>query len=421
MQERLVTNLPRAADAGPLAPNERIDLLDILRGFALFGILVVNMAVFKSPLIGVAPPTDLLDRAATWLIAFAFETKFYVLFSFLFGYGLSVQIGRAEARGVALAPRYLRRLLGLFLLGIAHAFLLYIGDILVAYALISVILFLMRRRSSRALLVTAMLLVGSTAAFFLLTGLLVLATGGIEGGVDTGGADQIATITEAYRGDPGAIIAQRARDYPTTLAFALFAQGPTVLAMFLVGLWSGRRGVMARPGDYLTLLRRLRIVGLAVGIPGAAIWATHEALAGMDFTPNFLFAAAANFATAPLLTAVYATTIILLCGSPAWRRRLSVLAPVGRLALSNYLLQSLIGSLIFTGYGLGLFGRVGAAAGLALSVAIFAAQIPLSAWWSRHFLFGPAEWLLRSFTYLRAQPFRRQQTSGGVAQEVERA
>jgi uncharacterized protein len=407
--------------SGPLAVDERIDLLDILRGFALFGILVVNMAVFKSPLIGIEPPTDLFNRAAVWLIAFAFETKFYVLFSFLFGYGLSVQIDRAEARGVAIAPRYLRRLVGLFLLGIAHAFLLYIGDILVAYALIGVVLFLMRRRSSRALLVTAALLVGSTAAFFLLVGLLVLATGGIEGGVDTGGTAQITAITEAYRGDPGAVIAQRARDYPMTLAFAIIIQGPTVLAMFLVGLWAGRREIVARSADYLAPLRRLRLIGLAVGVPGAIVWATYEAVNGTDFTPNFLFAAAVNFATAPLLTVVYATTIILLCAAPAWRRRLGFLAPVGRLALSNYLLQSLVGSLIFTGYGLGLFGRVGAAAGLALSVAICAAQIPLSSWWSRHFLFGPAEWLLRSFTYLRAQPFRRPRAVSGVAPGAERA
>lgn len=141
-----------------------------------------------------------------------------------------------------------------------------------------------------------------------------------------------------------------------------------------------------------------------VGGVGGLIWGTFTLVNGFTFTAAFLFAAAVDFATAPLLSAVYLTTLTLAWRSETVRRRLAFLVPVGRLALTNYLLQSLAGALIFTGYGLGLYGRVGPAAGFTVSLATFAAQIPLSAWWLRRFRFGPAEWLLRSITYARPQP-----------------
>lgn len=398
---------PAIAAPAPIAEGERIQVIDVLRGFALLGILVVNMASFKAPVFGGTGDAGVLDQVAAWLIAFGFQTKFYVLFSFLFGYGLSVQMARAEARGASFVPPYLRRLLGLLLLGLAHALLLYTGDILVTYATLGVVLLLMRRAPSKVLLGVAAGLVTASALVFALVGAVVAALPvdfGASFGAELG--EEAGRSVVAYRGTPADAIAERAREYPGTLAFALFGQGPTALAMFLVGLWAGRGRLFERVDDHLPLLRRVRAVGLVVGVTGGLVWATFRVVNGFEVNARFLFASAVDFATAPFLTAVYATTIALLYRTPVWRRRLAPLAPVGRTALSNYLLQSLIGALIFTGYGLGLFGWVGAAAGLALSLAIFAAQIPLSAWWLRRFDFGPAEWLLRSFTYARFQPLR---------------
>jgi uncharacterized protein len=159
--------------------------------------------------------------------------------------------------------------------------------------------------------------------------------------------------------------------------------------------------------EYVPLLRRVLVVGLALGVPGAIFWATFRVINGFTFDANFLWAAAVDFATAPFLSAVYAATLILVYRTAAWQRRLAPLAVVGRMSLSNYLFQSLVGALVFTGYGLSWYGQVGPALGLVLSVVIFAMQIPLSAWWLRHFQFGPAEWLLRSFTYGRLQPMQR--------------
>lgn len=392
-----------ATVTAPIAAGERIAVIDVLRGFALFGILVVNMASFKSPDLGSLRPAGILDAAATWLIAFGFQTKFYVLFSLLFGYGLSVQMNRA-ARNSAMVPRFLRRLLLLLVLGLLHALLLYTGDILVTYALLGLILLLLRNVADAVLLRVAGALVGSTVVLLAAGGVLVALFSDATFTAETGA--EVERSVAAYRGTPSEVIGERLRAYPGTLAFALFGQGPTALAMFLVGLWAGRRRVLERVDDFVPLLRRMVVAGLAVGVPGAVVWATFRVVNGFTFDARFLWAGAVDFATAPFLSGLYAATLLLVYRSVAWQRRLAPLALVGRMSLSNYLLQSLVGAWVFTGYGLGWYGQVGAAQGLALSVLLFAAQIPLSAWWLRRFQFGPAEWLLRSFTYGRLQPLR---------------
>lgn len=389
----------------PIAAGERIAVIDVLRGFALFGILVVNMASFKGSGFGALRDASVVDQAATWLIAFGFQTKFYVLFSFLFGYGLSVQMSRAAARGSWIVPRFVRRLVFLLLLGLLHALLLFIGDILVTYALLGMILLLLRNAPDRVLLRVAVGLVAGTAVVVALAGVaLATLSSGTPVPPETGA--EIGQSAAAYRGTPIEVIATRVREYPGTLAFALFGQGPTALAMFLVGLWMGRRRVLERVDDVIPLLRRVLAVGLAVGVPGAIVWATFRVVNGFSFDARFLWAAAVDFATAPFLSAVYGSALILLYHSPEWQRWLAPLALVGRMSLSNYLFQSLVAAFVFTGYGLRWYGQIGSAQGLLLSVLLFALQLPLSAWWLRRFQFGPAEWLLRSFTYGRRQPLR---------------
>jgi uncharacterized protein len=126
-----------------------------------------------------------------------------------------------------------------------------------------------------------------------------------------------------------------------------------------------------------------------------------------------LLATMAQFIGAPLLALGYVSALCLLYLRPAWSARLRILAPVGQMALSNYLLQSIVCTLIFYSYGLGLFGRVGEALGIVLTVAIYLAQIPLSHWWMKRFKYGPAEWLWRSLTYGKAQPMRRGSIAAG--------
>jgi len=183
--------------------GERVQVIDVLRGFALLGILVVNMSSFKIPVFGdLNEVAGVLDEVASWLIAFGFQTKFYVLFSFLFGYGLSVQMSRADDRGAPLVPRFLRRLLGLLLIGLAHALLLYTGDILVTYALLGVVLLLMRNARDEVLLCVAASLVVLSALTFAFTG-AVFATlpDGNDAVVEAQAAQaETESIVEAYGG-----------------------------------------------------------------------------------------------------------------------------------------------------------------------------------------------------------------------------
>jgi uncharacterized protein len=417
----------KPAQAGPIGVDERVELIDVLRGFALLGILIVNMQRFKSALGGTGLPPRFegtADRVAGWLISLGFESKFFVLFSFLFGYGLAIQIARAGAQGVPIVPRYLRRLAGLLVLGLAHALLLFTGDILVAYAVLGLVLLMARRAAPGTLLRwSGGLLVGWS--LLLLLSALGSSAGGTAaepggsagaaaptaaaesaaGGTAVRAEEEVERAEAAYRGSPAEAAAQRARELPGVWASAIAVMIPSIVAMFLLGLWAGRRGLFVHVRRHERLLRRARVVGLLIGLPGAAVYAALVRQVGGE-PASFLAGYAIGVFAAPFLSAAYVTTIALAYQRPAVARLLAPLAPVGRMALSNYLLQSVACAFIFTGYGLGLYGQVGEAAGLALSLAIFACQIPLSAWWLRHFRFGPAEWLLRTVTYLRVQPLR---------------
>lgn len=404
------------ADAGaPVPRDERVPVLDVLRGFALLGIVVVNLAAFKAPLAYRSPDPGALDEAARWLVSTLAAGKFYLLFSFLFGYGLSVQTRRwAGSAGTALRPRFLRRLLGLFLLGLAHALLLFVGDILMIYAVLGLVLLALRAAAPRALLGTAAALVGAHASLFLLAG---AATGALAGDAgDAGDTDlyalseperrQAEAVMRAYRGSVTDVVGQRVADLPEALATGLLVQVPSVLAMFLVGLAAGRLRLLERLGEPASapLLRRVQLLGLLVGLPGSVVFAALDA----SGTAWAVLGLGVLLLTAPLLTGLYVATIVRVWTSPAGARLLAPLAPVGRMALTNYLLESLLAALVFTGYGLGWFGRVGPATGLLVAAAIWLVLLPWSRWWLARFDLGPAEWLLRSFTYRRRLPLRRQ-------------
>ncbi len=401
---------PRPAGAvGPVAARERIQVIDVLRGFALFGILLVNMELFGRPLAavqaGLPAFTGPLDRAVAWLITFLAEGKFYSLFSFLFGYGLAIQLERA-AGGGPFVPRYLRRLFVLLLIGLAHALLFWPGDILVTYAVLGVFLIPFRAARPATLLIWALGLLLVPLLITLPLVALVSLTG--AGGAATDAARAAAErATRVYlEGSFAEMTAQRARDLAVIYAGAIFA-APSIFVMFLLGLYAGRRGVFRRVEEHLPLIRRTLAWGLGLGLPAGAIYATTTELLGRAApAPALLLATVAQAIGAPALCLGYAAGFTLLLRREGWRRRLAPLAATGRLALSNYLLQTLIATTIFYGYGFGLYGRVGPAAGLLLTVAIYLVQVPLSVLWLRHFQFGPAEWLWRSLTYLRPQPLR---------------
>ncbi len=414
------------ASTTPVAPvqqTERVQIVDILRGFALFGILFVNMTIFSRPLQAILFPVDSaapwFDRAAEWLIHFLGEGKFYALFSLLFGLGLTLQMERIEARGGKFVPLYLRRLLVLLGFGLVHAFLIWMGDILIMYALLGFLLILFRKAKPRTLLVWMIILIALPLLFNAgATALVEMGKSVPEGAqqIELVMAETIASfktdLARAYEvyagGNFAEITAQRIYDYTSMGFSAFFVMGFNILAMFLLGVYFGKRGIFRDLEANRGLFRKLLAWGLILGLGGNALYASMIlSMSRIEPTWPLMLATLAQTIGAPLLMLAYVSAFCLLALSPVWGKRLQVLAPVGQMALTNYLTQSIVCTLIFYGYGLGLFGQMGMAAGIGLTIVIYLLQIPFSHWWMKRFKYGPAEWLWRSLTYLKLQPLSR--------------
>jgi uncharacterized protein len=398
----------------PALRQERIEAIDILRGVAILGILIVNMQLFSMP------EGQPVHGAAERLIYFFAQEKFKALFSFLFGLGLALQMMRAEARGIHFLPLYARRLGVLFLIGIAHFLFVWDGDILHDYALLGVVLLVFRRSSPKTLLAGAGVLLAIPMLFFGITTYSSI-TGhanpqvqqwiAYETGTEADGEGISDDGSDTYaRGSYAEMITLRASELPRDLSPD--TDDAYVLALFLLGLYAGRRRIFHDIPAHLPFIRRVQRWGLIIGVAGNAAFA-----AGGSFDPSPTSVAQnvgrlCLVVAAPAMMLFYASTIILLTQRELWRRRLAPLAAVGRTALSNYLLQSLICTTIFYSYGLALFGKVGPSLGLLFTITIFLIQIPLSLWWLRRFQFGPIEWLWRSLTYWQRQPMRVRDSAG---------
>ncbi len=405
----------------PVSTGERIETLDVLRGFALFGILIVNMELFGWPMYQVftgghrwTSPADLI---VDWMARFLVQGKFYLLFSFLFGLGASVQFQRAQARGVRSGGFFCRRLLVLLGIGLAHAFLLWDGDILVCYALCGFMLLAFRNRKPGTMIVWAAVF---TLIPLLLYGLIwaMVTLGSLVPEGAKAFQQEFARQNEAFtalmktdlrvfgHGTLGEIFAARARNVLFTWQ-CLFFYAPAVIGMFLLGLYAGKRRLLQEPEANLRFIRGALIWGLGFGLPLGVVYAvTSGQTAMLNVNLKWLVSIAVLTIGGPALCLSYAAAVILWLRRDSWKGRLRPVAAAGQMALTNYLLQSLVCTFIFYSYGLGWYGSVGRASALLLAAGLYALQLPLSFWWLRRFRFGPAEWLWRTLTYGRRQPMR---------------
>jgi len=408
----------------PVPPAERIKVIDILRGFALFGVLLINMRNFDLP---GQEWTGNGDLVALWLTIALGDSKFWTLFSFLFGLGFALQLGRAEARGVRFLRVYLRRLGVLLLFGVLHH-LIYGGDILFDYAVVGFLLPLFYGRSSKTILVVAALcFVIPIMQFAMDVRARQLAR--VDPQVAQLAAKEAARreaqrvigreefLQLATKGSFREYVAYRARvfarRYSTLDAYLWLPGGPGGMLggpfpLFLLGLYIGRRRVFQNLPSYLPLIRKMLPWGVGLGLAGTLVsvagqWPT-QAVPYSQSTRHFT--GILWFLGTPPLSFSYAAGIILLVQKEVWMKRLAPLAAIGRMALTNYLLQSLIFTTLFFGYGLGFYGQVGPALNVALTLSIYTIQAALSVWWLRHFRFGPVEWLWRSLSYGTFRPMR---------------
>ncbi|MEV4046272.1 DUF418 domain-containing protein [Streptomyces sp. NPDC049744] len=371
-------------------------MIDILRGFALLGILLVNVQVMAGPHMGASgqPVMSRVDEAAGWLVTALVSAKFYLLFSFLFGYSFTLQRASAERAGIPFAPCHLRRFVCLFLMGVAHCVVLFSGDVLMVYAVLSLILFALRDISPRSAIWTAAWLVLGCAACLLAWGLLTVAYG-----TRVPSQEVTAVFQErmaAHRGDAGSIVQAHLRSLRDGLGWTL-VYSADMLAAFLVGLAAGRRGVLARTSQYRAQMVRITVGGLPIGLAGGVAMAICRN-GPLDARWHNV-GSAVGVLTAPALTAAYVCGLLLLVHSSPGRWVGDALAPAGRVALTNYLAQSLAAAVVFTGYGLGWYGRFGTTVLLSGCLGFYATQLVWSKCLLRSTRYGPAEWLLRSATF----------------------
>lgn len=376
--------------------------VDRLRGFALLGVLIVNTPFLITSVAGISEismPTN-WDRAAGFVTWALFQAKSYVVFSFLFGYSLTIFLERALAKGIDGRRAYRQRLLALATIGAFHAVLLFVGDILFIYALLGTTLLWLRRKSDRTLLRFAA--VFYAAQVVVMAGLLVLAflpSSGSTNTVDSTLGVEVTAIDTSWATDGllGASLT-RLEVWPFALALIIALQGLLVLSLFCVGMVAGRRKWLADPDAHREQLRRVRRWGYALGLPPSLIGAALIIIPGADADPaRFMLGVVAIYLTAPVLSAAYVATIVLLRPS----RMTRILESDGKMSLSIYLGESLLMTTLAAGWGFGLFGLdTGPALLVALGVWILLSI--MAGLWHRSLgpsAPGPAERLLRRMTY----------------------
>lgn len=400
----------------PTALPERIVALDAMRGFAILGILLMNIQGFSMIDAAYMNPTAYGDFEGVnrwvWILSHVLaDQKFMALFSVLFGAGVLLFTERAEALGRPSAGLHYRRMFWLFLIGMFHAYTLWYGDVLVAYALCGVVIFLLRKVRPGLLILWGCLALLIPSILFTLVGLSLpfwppesIAEINVSWAPSP---ETIAEELEMYRGSWLGQLQHRAIQsfFIQTAGFLVYigwrSGGLMLIGMALVkwGILTGRKST----AFYLLVT----IAGFATGLPLIIMGVLRNFAAGWPLSSMFL-GFQLNYWGSLFVAMAYLCGMMLLVRSGALSRIVHGLAAVGRTAFTNYLLQSLICSWIFYGHGLGLFGRVERWQQLVLVLCIWMVEIIFSILWLRRFQYGPLEWLWRSLTYLRFQPLKRQ-------------
>ncbi len=402
----------------PTPPQQRIDALDTLRGFALLGILLMNIGYFSMPAAAYFAPVVYGDLGElngwVWRLTHVLvDMKFMAIFSMLFGAGVVLMSQRLEADGRSPAGLHYRRMLWLTLFGILHAHLLWMGDILYWYGICGMFVYLFRRTSPLTLIVWGI-------AFLSLTSLIMIATGlsvpnWPPGMLEFINADlrpppqDIAREIAVYQGGwleqmqervPKALEMQT-----STLVFWAFGRVSGLMllgmALFQLGVFSAQRSTR-----FYWMLIALAVV---VGVPVASYGIHYQFSIDWQAPQFFFLGTQFNYWASVLVSLGWVAALMLLCHSQKLAALKQRLAAIGRTAFSNYILQTLICTTIFYGHGLGYFGQVERTGQLGIVVAIWILQLLISPLWLQRFRYGPLEWLWRSLTYWKLQPFKRGQ------------
>ena len=433
------SNEPTSVKAGPVSAGERLASLDSLRGVAVLGILFMNIYAFAMPLAAYSNPlvmggTEALNIGIWFVTHIFFDQKFMSIFSMLFGAGMILMMNRAESRGATFGPIYYRRTFWLLVLGALHGYLIWFGDILFIYALMGMIVFLLRKAPPKTLIAIAIvilpitLLINFGSSFYIED--LQNQVAEIQQ-VESAGeaidetqqkkldewsemrpffAPSEADIQEevtAHKGDYMDVLVHRApfvvfMQVNLTLVFGIWRVGGLMLigmALMKLGVLSGERSTR--------FYTRMALWSYGLGLPLAIL--SGAILDAHDFDPLYVARVGGipNYVASILVSFGHIAVVVLIVRSGVLRGIVERFAAVGRMALSNYLMHSVVMTTIFYGYGLSLYAEIPRLWQQAFVLALVTLQLLISPWWLKRFSFGPMEWLWRSLTYGQRQPMRR--------------
>lgn len=397
----------------PVLPGERAEILDVLRGFAILGIFLVNSAVFslyvfQDKAVQEAMPGAEINTVLKYFNHIFIDGKFYSLFSLLFGVGFSIILGKGEIAGKDSLLIFYRRIGIMLGIGLAHMMFLWEGDIIFIYAVIALFLPLLRKLSDRTIIILVVSLLLSPLIFDTLK---VVSNG------EWNLAKPILTKAmevDAKHGITDTNYKTWLIDHDTYASVSIWLKGsfywrmemlvgtnriPKVLAMFLLGMLAGRKMIFQNLNENRPLLLKVRKIGFAVGLPASVLFAVAEYDGyrlpdWRGLSDTLLYAVS----VVPMSLAITAAM------SLHWlnNRQTSIfryVAPVGRMALTNYIMQSVCAMYIYWGVGLGLGAGVGHSVFMPIALGVYLLQVLFSNLWFRRFRFGPLEWIWRMLTY----------------------
>jgi uncharacterized protein len=408
----------------PVSGKERIGLMDALRGFAILGIFIANLgsgfSFYNPEKLHTGPFFSNWDSTMALLHHIFIEGKFYSIFSFLFGWGIALQLQRSEASGREPVAFVRRRLFFMLLLGLCHLILIWPGDIVAFYSLVGFLLLWMRKWKEKNLLITAIILILSPILLYYLKMQFKELVGPTDLLFKTG--NKIDESLNHFGPDTDFFARYRMVSYFELVRFNLagffyrfgdlFFQSriSKVLGLFIIGYLVGQKGRYQQIINNPKLLWSVAIGGLLIGLPSNYILGHYMEADQGDYyglkIKGWYRTIAYTFGVAPLAMA-YISLFFLMARNAFFSRIINVFQPVGKMAFSNYIFQSIVGIFTFFGVGFAMLGQVGPVYYTLFAVLVYIAQSILSRIWLHYFRFGPLEWLWRSATYGSWQGIRK--------------
>ena len=431
----------------PITREERINSLDTLRGFALLGILPANVLVFGMYLAAGNDPTVAggatgVNLASWALFRILVEGKMRALFSMVFGASAILLTSRIEERSgsAAAADIYYRRNLWLLVFGLAHAFLLFWGDILYPYALCALILFPFRKLPAKKLLIIGSLFIAFKAGWSAVEAFRQIERQNLAAAADAAekagqkpseeqaaarkqleaqrklrkpSSEELEKDAKQWRGKPWEVISARAKFLAFWHNLAYYDPANSdIWSMMFIGMGLFKLGVFSAAKSYRFYIW-LAVIGCLIGIPVNSCIAWLVVKSNFDRVTFAVTNVAYDIARLPVALA-YTALLMLIAKAGALRRLTGRLAAVGQMALSNYILHSVVCTFVFTGYGFGLYGRLERYQLYYVVAGCWALSLAASPLWLRHYQFGPLEWCWRSLTYWKRQPMRIRRPSAAT-------